>query len=287
VIPAEAAARGPAFTMPAACPVCGAPTAREAGSARWRCTNTLACPGQLKASLRHFASRGAMDIEHLGPSLIDQLIERGLVRDPADLYRLTREDLAGLERMAEKSAENVVNAVEASRERPLNRLITGLGIPLVGEVAARQLAERYGTLSGFIGRSGEAEREALAEIHGIGPKIADAVASALDDERFRGVVQKLLDRGVDPAQPRAAGEGRGSLEGRSFCVTGTLSRPRAEIHELIRTAGGEVHKTVTQRTTFLVAGDKVGQAKIKKAEAAGTRVIDETALMSMLEGVGA
>jgi DNA ligase (NAD+) len=283
VIPAPPELRGPVFTMPSVCPVCGASTAREAGSARWRCTNTIACPGQLKASLRHFASRGAMDIEHLGPSLIEQLVDRGLVQDPADLYGLNRKDIAGLERMAEKSAENVVNAVEASRERPLDRLITGLGIPLVGEVAARQLAERYGTLSGFIGLSGEAEREALAEIHGIGPKIADAVATVLDDERFRGVVQKLLDRGVDLKQPRVAGDGRGALSGRSFCVTGTLSRPRAEIHEMIRAAGGEVHKAVTQKTTFLVAGGKVGQAKIKKALAAGTRVIDEVVLRSMID----
>jgi DNA ligase (NAD+) len=157
----------------------------------------------------------------------------------------------------------------------------------VGEVAARQLAERYGTLSELIRRSGKEEEAALAAIHGIGPKIAAAVASALEDERFRSVVRKLLERGVDPAQPRAAFEGPRPLEGQSFCVTGTLSMPRAKIHERIRASGGEVHKAVTQKTTFLVAGDKVGQAKIKKAEAAGTRVIDETALMSLLEGAGA
>ncbi len=283
VIPAEAGSRGPVFEMPAACPVCGAPTEREAGEARWRCTNTLACPGQLKAALRHFASRGAMDMEHLGPSLIDQLIGNGLVKDPADLFGLTAAQIEGLERMGRKSAENVVNAVADSRDRPLDRLINGLGIPFVGEVAARQLAEHYGSLSGLAAREPGAERTTLAKIHGIGPKIADAVASALEDERFMGVVRKLLDQGIDPKRAESAGTG-GSLETLSFCVTGTLTRPRAEIHELIKAAGGEIHKSVTQKTAYLVTGEKVGQAKIKKAEAAGTKVIDEATLMSMLEG---
>jgi DNA ligase (NAD+) len=285
VEPAAAGERGQPFVMPSECPVCGASAHRADGEARRRCTNRLACPGQLKAALRHFAGRSAMDIEHLGPSLIDQLVQKGLVRDPADLYGLAVETVAALERMAEKSAANFVKAVDASRERGLDRLITGLGIPLVGEVAARQLAERFGSLSGLAAADPDVERAELAGIHGIGDKIADSVARALEDERFVGVVRKLLDRGLDPqAAPNA--DGGGQLTGKSFCVTGTLTRPRAKVHELIRSAGGEVHKAVKQGTTYLVVGDKVGKSKIEKAEKLGTEVVSERDLERLLAGGG-
>jgi DNA ligase (NAD+) len=282
VKPAGESRRQPPFQMPASCPVCGAPAVRGEGEARRRCTNRLACPGQIKAAIRHFAGRSAMDIEHLGPSLIDQLVETGMVADPADLFTLDRDRLAGLERMAEKSAANLVGAIEEARERPLDRLLTGLGIPLVGEVAARLLAVRYGSLSGFAGADPDAERTGLASIHGIGEKIADSVALALEDERFTGVVDKLLELGIDS---QAAGSGRveGPLAGKSFCVTGKLSRPRMQIHERIRTAGGEVHKVVKRGTTYLVIGDKVGKTKIDKARKLGTEVISEAQLDAMLK----
>jgi DNA ligase (NAD+) len=282
VIPPPEERRGPPFAMPAACPVCGAPAARGEGEARWRCTNRLACPGQLKAALRHFGGRAAMDVENLGPAVIDQLVDRGLVRDPADLYALTIEQVAGLERMADRSAANLAEALRGSRGRPLDRLLTGLGIPLVGEVVARQLAPRYGSLSGFAGADPEAERAELAAIHGIGAGIADAVAGALGDPRFMNVVRKLLAAGIDPAA-EASGDG-GPLSGSSVCVTGTLSRPRAKIHEAIRAAGGEVHTAVRRGTTYLVAGDKVGRAKLDKARALGTEVISETDLERLLGG---
>jgi DNA ligase (NAD+) len=224
-----------------------------------------------------------MDIEHLGPSLIDQLVESSLVRDPSDLYRLTAPEVARLERMAEKSAANLIGAIEESRGRTLDRLITGLGIPFVGEVAAKQLAERYRSLSELEKREAAIEREALAEIHGIGPKIADAVASALEDERFMRVIRKLLEYGLDPRQPGNTGASVGPLDSKSFCVTGTLSRPRAAVHEMIKAAGGEVHKTVTKKTDYLVTGDNVGQSKIKKAKSTGARVISEETLLSMMD----
>jgi DNA ligase (NAD+) len=224
-----------------------------------------------------------MDIEHLGPSLIDQLVDTGLVSDPADLFTLDRDRVAGLERMAVKSAANLVDAVEVARGRPLERLLTGLGIPLVGEVAARQLAARYGSLTTFTRADPGLERAELASIHGIGEKMADSVARALEDERFTGVLVKLLELGIDP-QAATAGEAQGPLAGRSFCVTGKLSRPRPQIHELIRTAGGEVHKAVKKGTTYLVVGEKVGKTKIDKAVKLGTEVISEDRLEQLLGG---
>jgi DNA ligase (NAD+) len=285
VIPAAEASRGEPFAMPDRCPVCGARAVRHEGEARRRCENRLACPGQLKASILHFARRAAMDIEHLGPSLVDQLVDLELVRDPADLYSLEVAEVEGLERMASKSAGNLVAGIAASRERTLDRLLGGLGIPLVGEVAARLLAERYGTLARFAKSDPEVEREALAEIHGIGPKIADSVADTLVDPRFAEVLDKLLAAGIDPRAPEPEGAS-GPLEGLSFCVTGVLSRPRGDIHEQIRRAGGEVHKAVKKGTDYLVAGDKVGKTKIEKAERSGARVIDEQALRRLL-GSGA
>ena len=280
VIRARDTERGDPFVMPTTCPVCGGPTGREEGEARWRCTNRLACPGQLKAALRHFALRSAMDIEHLGPSLIDQLVNSELVRDPADLFSLTVEQVEGLDRMAKKSALNLIAAIDKSRGKTLDRLITGLGIPLVGEVAAVQLASRYESLSGFYQAIPAVQREELAVIHGIGDKMADSVASSLEDERFMGVVKRLLDLGVDPV---ARGESeKGSLTGMSFCLTGKLFEPRARIQERIRAAGGEVHSVVKKGTGYLVTGEKVGKSKIEKARAAGTEVIDEETLMGMI-----
>lgn len=285
IIPAPEDRRSPPFSMPRACPVCGADARRVEGEARWRCTNRLTCPGQLKAAIHHFAGRSALDIEHLGPSLIEQLVEKGYVKDPADVYRLQKEQIAALERMAQKSAQNLLDAVERSRSRPLDRWLNGLGMPLVGEVSARELAKRYGTLEGFASRDPGTEREALAAIHGIGEKIADSVASALGDSRFMAVVHKLLDLGINPAAEGQASSG-GPLAGLSFCVTGTLSRPRPEIHGQIKAAGGEVHKSVGKKTRYLVAGEKVGKTKIAKAEASGATVIDEKMLSAMIAGRG-
>ncbi len=276
-------ARGAPFSMPGACPVCGAPTVRGEGEARWRCTNRLACPGQRKAALRHFGQRAAMDVENLGPAIIDQLVDSGLVGDPADLYSLTAEQIGTLDRMADKSAANLLEALRKSRTSALGRLLTGLGIPLVGEVVARQLAARYESLSVFAAADPEIERTELAAIHGIGPGIADAVAEALADARFMAVVRKFLSAGIDPVAEPSGAPG-GPLAGSSVCVTGTLSRPRARIHEAIRTAGGEVHTAVRQGTTYLVAGEKVGRAKLDKARTLGTRVISEAELERLTGG---
>ncbi len=281
VIPADTAERGEPFEMPTHCPVCGADAKRLEGDAKWRCTNRLACPGQRRAALIHFSRRAAMDIEHLGPSLVDQLVENNLVSDPADLYALTVDAVAGLERMGEKSAENLIASIGESRNRSLDRLFSGLGIPLVGEVAAKDLAKRYQTLQSFSTRDPETETAETADIHGVGPKIAASVGEALGDPRFMEVVKKFLSLEIDP---QAEQEAVGGLAGKSFCVTGTLSQPRPKIHDAIRAAGGDVHTSVKKGTTFLVAGEKVGKSKLDKAAKNGTEAIGEQALMDMIHG---
>jgi DNA ligase (NAD+) len=186
--------------------------------------------------------------------------------------------------MAEKSAQNLLDSLDAARARSLDRLLGGLGIPLVGAVAARQLAARYGRLSAFAAADPEVEREELSALHGIGEKLAASVAAALEDERFIGVVQKLIAAGIDPAAPRA--ERDGPLAGSSFCITGKLSRPRTAVQEQIKAAGGEIHSAVKRGTSFLVIGAKVGQRKIDKARELGTEVIDEPALARLIEEGG-
>lgn len=282
VIPANEQNRGAPFAMPTSCPVCHSPAVRLDGDAKWRCTNRLACPGQQKASLLHFARRAAMDIEHFGPSLADQLLSNDLIEDPADLYGLTVEQISALERMAQKSAKNLITSIQKSKERSLDRLISGLGIPLVGEIAAKLLATRYGTLEEFTRRDPIKEAEELAEVHGIGPKIAQSVGNALADERFAQVLRKFLDLGMNASASQAR-SGVGELAGLSFCVTGKLARPRPRIHEMIRAAGGEVHTAVKKGTTYLVAGEKVGKSKLDKAQKAGTRIIDEATLATLIK----
>jgi DNA ligase (NAD+) len=184
--------------------------------------------------------------------------------------------------MAEKSAANLIGAIAASRGRSLDRLLGGLGIPLVGEVAARELASRYNTLAEFHDSDADREREQLADIHGIGPKIAQSVAECLGDKRFTAVVGKMLDAGID-SKAIADHPSAGPLSGMSFCVTGKLSRPRNAIHDRIKAAGGEVHAAIKKGTTYLVTGRDVGRTKIQKAEASGTVVIDEGKLDELLE----
>jgi DNA ligase (NAD+) len=281
VVRAPDQARGEPFAMPRECPACGGPTVRGEGEARWRCTNSLGCPAQLKAGLLHFARREGMDIENLGPSIVDQLVERGLVRSPVDLYRLTGEQVAGLSRMGERSAQNLVEAIEKSRDRPLDKLLSAIGIPLVGDVAAAQLASCYESLSHLLEQDPAALEDALSALHGIGPKMAASVASFLSDPRSSKILRDLVELGVDP-RAQSKREAQGPVLGRSFCVTGTLSRPRGEIHAEIERGGGQIHTAVKKGTSYLVAGDKVGQNKIEKAKALGTAVISEAELMELL-----
>ncbi len=273
----------PAFVMPERCPACGAPAVREEGEAARRCTNP-ACPAQRRAALLHYSTRAAMDIDHLGPALVDQLVAREWVREPADLYRLRAPDVALLDRMGERSAQNVVDAVAGSREgRGFDRLLHALGIPHVGATVARTIAGVYPDARALLDADPAAVAARLAEERAIGPKIAESVRAYLARPDTRGVLEHLLEVGVTTrpvaAEPSPAG---GPLSGRAFCVTGTLSLPRERVHALLRAAGAAIHETVKQGTTDLVAGEKVGRAKLDKARKLGVRVLDEAALWTLV-----
>jgi DNA ligase (NAD+) len=278
------------FHMPDKCPVCGTPAVRELRDAdkpelgmeaATRCPNRL-CPAQVKERVFYFARRFAMDVDHLGTALVEQLVDKGYVKDVADLYALTPETVASLERMGEKSAQNVVASIQRSRERTLDRLLCGLGIPQVGQVAARQLAEEAGTLERMLSWPPEEAREHVDAIRGFGPKMAQAVVAFLQDDAQRALMQKLVGLGVGRPQPRAHVAAEGPLKGMSFCVTGVLSRKREDVHADIRAAGGEVHDGVKKNTTYLVAGDKTGKAKLDQAKKFGTKVIGEKELAAMI-----
>jgi DNA ligase (NAD+) len=282
--------RETAFEMPDRCPACGTPVVRELRDAErpelgteaaTRCPNR-GCPEQIKQGIFYFARRFAMDIDHVGSSLVDQLVERGIVRDVADLYSLTVDQIAQLERMGEKSARNVHGSIQRSKERTLERLLCGLGIPQIGQVAARQLAEEAETLGRLLSWTPEQTREHVGAIHGFGPKMVDSVVEYLHGVEQRRLLEKLSMLGVGRPQPRATVAAVGPLSGMSFCLTGVLSRKREEIQAEIRAAGGNVHDSVKKTTTYLVAGDKTGKTKLDQAKKAGTEVISERRLEDMM-----
>jgi DNA ligase (NAD+) len=266
-----------AWRLPAHCPVCGSGVLRGEGEAATRCPN-LECPAQVKERLRHFASRGALDVEGLGEKLVDQLVERGLARRPPDLFRLERDTLAGLERMAERSAQNVLDALERAREVPAGRFLYALGIRHVGERVAELLAQAFPDL-GDLAKASAEELEAVDEI---GPIIARAVREYLDDPANRAEFDALraLLRIRAPA-PRPAGPG--PLAGKTFVITGRLSAPRDELERRILAAGGRVRPSVSSRTDYLVCGEKPG-TKRDKAEELGIPILDEAGLEELLSG---
>ena len=271
-----------AWSMPTSCPACGTPVTRIEGEAATRCPGR-ACPARLGALLRHFAMRSAMDIDGLGAKLVEQLAAAGLVADVADLYDLDREALLGLERMADRSVDNLLEALrESLASRPMWRLLFGLGIPNVGSVAARQIAALYPDIPPLLDEEPEVLEERLAEAHGIGPVIAASVRSHMEDADARRVLERLRDAGFAPLVEETGKAG--PLAGRSFCITGKLSMPRSRMQERIREAGGEVHAAVRKTTDYLVAGADVGRRKIEKAEKTGAAVIDEAGLEEMMKG---
>ena len=281
-----------AFEMPSHCPACGTKAVsrlREQGKpelgaeATLRCPNR-SCPAQVRGRILHFASRGAMAIDHLGESLVDQLVGKSLVHDVADLYDLDEERVAALERMGKKSAQNVVAAIAASRERTLDRVLAGLGIPQIGQVAARQIAEVAVTLETLVAWTPDELREHVGAIHGFGPKMVDSVVEFMSDDVERAIVDKLVARRVGRPQPREVVAADGPLVGRSFCVTGVLSRKREDVHALLRAAGGTVYDSVKKGTSYLVAGDKTGKTKLDQAKKLGAVVITEEQMNALLRG---
>ena len=287
------------WEMPSACPVCGTDAVREEGEVVWRCPNPW-CPAQRVGGLLHFSGRGGVDVDGLGYKIMLQLIERELVREPADIFRLDVETLEGLERLGRKSAENLHAAIAEARRRPLARILNGLGIRHVGEQTAIDLAAWLTRETPRAEGESEAEwarrvadrlrdasAEELTQVFGIGKVVAEGIALYFADEHTRDTLHDLLDAGVvaeapEPGEP-AAEPGEGPLAGKSVVVTGTLpgfSRPEAE--DAIRAAGGHASGSVSKQTDYLVAGDKAG-SKLAKAEQLGVPVLDEDGFRRLLE----
>jgi DNA ligase (NAD+) len=259
------------YSLPKTCPVCGTKVVRPDGEAMAYCPNSSGCPAQFFELAKHFVGRGAMDIDGIGEKLVRTLIDQGYVKDVADLYALTREDLLKLERVADKSADNVLASIERSKQRPLDRLIFGLGIRYVGDQTAELLANAFGSLDALM----NASLDEINAVEGIGPKIASAVHAYFREPRNRAVIEKLRAHGLRFEIEKLAPSGPTPLAGLSFVVTGRLERrSRTEIEALIKDLGGAVAESVSKKTDYLVAGAEPG-SKLARAEKLGTRVIDE------------
>ena len=265
-----------AFVMPSECPVCAAPVLRIDGEAAARCSNGLACPAQRKQAIRHFAQRRAMDIEGLGDKLIDQLVDGGQIRTPADLYQLDVDTLAGLDRMGEKSAENLMAAIAASRGRPLARFLFALGIRHVGEETAKALARYFGSLDALL----TASIEQMSAVADVGPVVAASIAAFMAEPHNRAVIEALRGVWTDgEAQTRK----EGGLAGKTFVLTGTLpSLSREEAKALIESAGGKVSGSVSKKTDFVVVGAEAG-SKLVRAHELGLTLLDEHEFKKRLE----
>jgi DNA ligase (NAD+) len=266
------------FRMPKHCPVCGGDIVREAGEAASRCINTN-CPARLKESVLHFSARPVMNIDGLGESLVNQLVESGLVRNVADLYQLTLEQLMNLDRMGKKSAERIVKNIENSRQQPLPRVLNGLGIPFVGERTASILAETFGSLD----EMAKADSSKLQEAEEVGPKVAHSIHRFFEEPHNLELIERLRAAGLKFTHPKKAMKPAGVLAGSTFVITGTLPNwSREEAKERIEAADGKVSGAVSKKTTYLVAGEEAG-SKLDKAKQLGVPVIDEAKLRELLQ----
>ncbi|MGB5579065.1 MAG: NAD-dependent DNA ligase LigA [Woeseia sp.] len=264
---------------PENCPVCGSKVARPEGEAVARCTGGLFCSAQRTESLKHFVSRRAMDIEGLGAKLIEQLVAADRLQTPADIYTLTKDELVALERMGEKSAENLLDAINKSKETTLSRFIYGLGIREVGEATADAVAAYFGRLEGIVA----ADEEGLQQVPDVGPVVASHIRAFFDEPHNRAVIDELRSNGVTwPDSEPSASAADGPLLDKIFVLTGTLpTMTREEAKELIQAAGGKVTGSVSKKTDFVVAGDKAG-SKLTKAQKLGITILDEDGLKILL-----
>jgi DNA ligase (NAD+) len=261
------------FHFPSKCPVCGAPVQRDPKGPFFRCTG-LDCVGRLKKQLRSFAQRNAMDIEGLGVEIIEQLVDSGLVRSLPDLYRLTAEQVLELERMGELSTKNLLDGIAASKERGLARVLTGLAIRHVGETVAEQLAWEFGSMDALLGAS----LERLSQGEGIGPERAKSLHDYFHSTAGQKIINDLKDQGVkltEAPRPKPGAAGGTDLTGKTFVVTGTLSRySREGIEDLIKQLGGKATGSVSKKTHYVVAGDNAG-SKLDKARELNVPVLTE------------
>ncbi len=270
----------PNFRMPRHCPICGSAVVREKGEANHRCTGGLFCPAQRKEALLHFAQRRAMDIEGLGEKLVDQLVEGQVIRTLPDLYRLGLAALSSLDRMAEKSAQNVLAALEKSKHTTLPRFLFGLGIRHVGEATAKDLARHFGGLDAIIG----ATVEQLLEVNDVGPIVAEAIHTFFAQPHNREVVEQLRACGVTWQEGPPAERTTLPLAGKTFVLTGTLpTLSREDAKERLEAAGAKVAGSVSKKTHYVVAGEEAG-SKLAKAQELGVPILDEAGMLALLQG---
>lgn len=276
VVPEKRPSWAVPYFLPETCPVCGAPVHRDPDGAALRCTGAE-CPAQLLRNLTHFASKDAMDIDGLGPNLVKALVEQGLVRSAADLYMLEAEQVAKLERMGAKSAENLIRAIDASRQQGMARLIYALGIRQVGVSASRTLASRYGSVEALE----KADGEELQKIEDIGPVTAAYITEWFSQEQSLHLIRRLRDAGVDMQSRETMVDRR--FDGMTFVLTGTLSAMgRDAAKAAIEQRGGKVSSSVSKKTSLVIAGENAG-SKLDKAQALGIRTVDEQEFLSMIQ----
>ncbi|OOG39723.1 NAD-dependent DNA ligase LigA [Polaromonas sp. A23] len=268
----------PQFTMPHTCPVCGSDAVREEGEADYRCTGGLFCGAQRKEAILHYAHRRAVEIEGLGDKLVEQLVDANVIRTLPDLYRLGLTALAGLDRMADKSANNLLEALERSKSTTLPRFLFGLGIRHVGEATAKELARHFGKLDAVM----DATEEQLLEVSDVGPIVAKSIRTFFDQPHNREVVEQLRACGVHWTEGEPAARAPRPLSGKTFVITGTLpTLSRDQAKDMVEAAGGKVAGSVSKKTDYVVAGTEAG-SKLTKAQELGVAVIDEAALLVML-----
>ena len=271
---------GEPFVMPAQCPVCGCAAVREPGEVDHRCSGGLFCPAQRKQAILHYAQRRAVEIEGLGDKLVEQMVDAGLIRHLPDLYRLGLSALLGLDRMAEKSAGNLLAAIEQSKTTTLARFVFGLGIRHVGEATAKELARHFGQLDALM----DASEDQLMQVSDIGPVVAASLRTFFDQAHNREVVEQLRALGVHWPEMKVADRSGLALSGKTLVITGTLpSLSRDQAKELIESAGGKVAGSVSQKTDYLVAGAEAG-SKLIKAQSLGVTILDEPQLLKLIDG---
>jgi DNA ligase (NAD+) len=267
------------FHMPSTCPVCGTEVVRVEGESASRCIN-INCPARLKETILHWAARGVMNIDGMGEALVDQLVDKGLVKNVADLYELQFDDLADLERMGKKSAEKVLANIDASRRAPLPRILNGLGIPFVGERTGQFLAEAFGDLDAIAA----ADEDELQKAEEVGPKVSHSIHQFFHEKHNQALVKRLRDAGFSFTHAIKKREG-GPLAGMTFVLTGTLPNiAREDAKQRIEAGGGKVAGSVSKKTSYVIAGEEAG-SKLDKARELGVAVIDEAQLLAMIGGV--
>jgi len=275
IVPEKRSSDTKQFKMPAHCPECGSEVVRYEGEVAHRCVN-ISCPAQLKEHIRHFASRGAMDIEGLGEKVSAQLFDAKLIADPADLYFLTKEQLVDLDRQAEKSAQNLIEAIAGSKNPSLDKFIYALGIRHVGERTAKLLANHYGSIKNLISTT----QDELTAIHEIGPEIAESIVDFFHEQKNINVLNKFFKAGINPQKKEV--QTSAPLHGKSFVFTGTMENMgRNEAQTIVENLGGTIHSSVTKKTTYVVAGSDPG-SKLDKARSSGIQIISENEFLKLI-----